>query len=65
MYEQQYPVFGTIDSVSELECQSSERPLVMEFLPDNGAPLVAPLSGGLPFGSELSLEGSVPPGSQA
>ncbi|XP_021936324.1 galectin-4-like isoform X2 [Zootermopsis nevadensis] len=48
----------------QLQCQSSERPLVMEFLPDDGAPLVVPLSSGLPFGSELSLEGSVPPGAQ-
>jgi hypothetical protein len=32
----------------------------VEFLPDDGAPLVVPLRSGLPFGSVLSLEGSVP-----
>jgi hypothetical protein len=46
--------------VSELVCQTSDRPQVVEFLPDDGAPLVAPLSGGLPFGSVLSLEGTTP-----
>lgn len=45
---------------SQLLCQTSDRPQVVEFLPDDGAPLVAPLKSGLPFGSVLSLEGSVP-----
>jgi hypothetical protein len=44
----------------ELVCQTNDRPQVVEFLPDEGAPLVAPLSGGLPFGSVLSLEGTTP-----
>jgi hypothetical protein len=48
------------NSLSELLCQTSDRPQVVEFLPDDGAPLVAPLRSGLPFGSVLSLEGSVP-----
>ncbi|GFG28795.1 hypothetical protein Cfor_03024 [Coptotermes formosanus] len=51
-------------AVSELLCQTSDRPQVVEFLPDDGAQLVAPLSDGLPFGSMLSLEGTVPPGAQ-
>lgn len=50
--------------VPELLCQTSDRPQVVEFLPDDGAPLVAPLSDGLPFGSVLSLEGTTPPGAQ-
>lgn len=50
--------------VLELVCQTNDRPQVVEFLPDDGAPLVAPLSGGLPFGSVLSLEGTTPPEAQ-
>ena len=50
-----------IGPVLELVCQTNDRPQVVEFLPDDGAPLVAPLSGGLPFGSVLSLEGTTPP----
>ncbi|KAJ9582399.1 hypothetical protein L9F63_003252, partial [Diploptera punctata] len=41
-------------------CQTSDRPQVTEFLLEDGIPLVVPLSKGLPVGSVVSLEGSIP-----
>jgi hypothetical protein len=61
---QQFRDLHKMGPVLELVCQTNDRPQVVEFLPDEGAPLVAPLSGGLPFGSVLSLEGTTPPEAQ-
>jgi hypothetical protein len=61
---QQFRDLHNMGPVLELVCQTNDRPQVVEFLPDDGAPLVAPLSGGLPFGSVLSLEGTTPPEAQ-
>ena len=45
---------------TEMVCQTSDRPQVTEYLLEDEVPLVAPLNKGLPVGSVISLEGSVP-----